>query len=158
MKWRPFTVAAALSCLLAAAVAACWLRSYWVYDQVSCGSTPDGYQCAWKSYNASFQFPSWPPGIPKGASSVLLTSFGKVLLRRAVYSEEPLRGTAPRGYGWSSDDNAIPSFSYFYAVTGDMSRGVAVCIASASRPPCASSDARSTMKEQPSNNGMQASA
>ncbi len=122
MKQRLFTVAAALSSLLAVGVAAFWVRSYWVYDQVSCGSMPDGYQCAWESYGASFQFPRWPPGIPKGASGAVLTCFGKVLLEQAVYSEEPLRGKTSRGYGWSSDDNVIPSFSYFYAVTGDMSR------------------------------------
>lgn len=39
----------------------------------------------------------------------------------APYSEEPLPGTGAHGYGWSSDDNAIPSFSYLYAVTGVMS-------------------------------------
>jgi hypothetical protein len=118
MKGRLFTVAAALSCLLAIGVAASWVRSYWVYDQVSCGS--NSYQCAWMSYGASFQFPRWPPGIPEGASSAVLTCFGKVLLQQAVYSEEPPPGTGSRGYGWSSDPNVIPSFSYFYAVTGDM--------------------------------------
>jgi len=119
MKRRLFTIAAALSCLLAIAVAVSWVRSYWVYDQVSCGSAGDRYQCAWKSYDASFQFPGWPPGIPKGASGAVLTSFGKILLEQAIHGEEPLRGTA-HGYGWSSDDNVIPSFSYFHAVTGDM--------------------------------------
>ncbi len=122
MKRRLFTVVAALSCLLAAGVAASWARSYWVYDQVSCSPVPDRYQCAWRSYGASFQFSSWPPGIPKGASGAVLTCFGKILLEQAVYSEEPVRGTASHGYGWSSDDNVIPSFSYFYAVTGDMNR------------------------------------
>jgi hypothetical protein len=122
MKRRLFTVAAALSCLLAVGVAASWVRSYWVYDQVSCGSMQDGHQCAWESYGASSQFVRWPPGIPKGASGMVLTCFGKVLLEQAIYNEEPLRRTASRGYGWSSDDNVIPSFSYFYAVTGDMTR------------------------------------
>jgi hypothetical protein len=119
MKRRLFTVAAALSCLLALGVTASWVRSYWVYDQVSCGST-ERYGCAWSSYGALFPFPRWPPGIPKGASSAVLTCFGKVLLQQAVYIEEPLRGTASDSYGWSSDDNVIPSFGYFYAVTGDM--------------------------------------
>ena len=121
MKRRLFTFAAALSCLLAAAVTASWLRSYWVYDQVSCGSIPDRYRCTWRSYDASFDFPRWPPGIPKEASSAVLTCFGKVLFQQGVYSEQPLPGMASHGYGRSSDDNAIPSFSYFYAVTGDMS-------------------------------------
>jgi hypothetical protein len=119
MKRRLFTVAAALSCLLAVGVAASWVRSYWVYDQVSCGSVLDRFQCAWRSYGASFQFPGWPPGIPKGASGAVLTSFGKILLKQAIHSEEPLRGTA-HGYAWSSDENVIPSFSYFYAITGSM--------------------------------------
>ena len=123
MKRRLFTIAAALSCLLGIAAAASWVRSYWVYDQVSCGYAFDRDQCAWKSYSASFRFTGWPPGIPKGASGAVLTSFGKILLQHAVYSEEPLQGATSHGYGWSSDDNAIPRFSYFYAVTGDMSRG-----------------------------------
>ena len=119
MKWRLFTVAAALSCLLAVGVAACWVRSYRVYDQVSCACVLDRFQCAWKSYDASFQFPAWPPSIPTGASGAALTAFGKILLKQAIHSEEPLRGTA-HGYGWSSDDNVIPSFSYFHAITGSM--------------------------------------
>ena len=122
MKRRLFTIAVGLSCLLGIGTAASWARSYWVYDQVSCGYAPYSDQCAWKSYSASFQFAGWPPGIPKGASSAVLTSFGKILLQHAVYSEEPLRGVSPHGYGWSSDDNVIPRFSYFYAVTGDMNR------------------------------------
>jgi len=47
---------------------------------------------------------------------------GKILLQQAVYDDEPLPAMAARGYGWSSDENVIPSFSYFHAVTGDMSR------------------------------------
>jgi hypothetical protein len=93
-----------------------------VYDQLSCGSPSDRYRCTWKSYGAAFQFPRWPPAIPDGAWGALLTSFGKILLREAVYSEEPLPAAGARGYGWSSDSNIIPSFSYFYAVTGDMTR------------------------------------
>jgi hypothetical protein len=122
VKRRLFTVAAALSCLLAVAVTASWLRSYWVYDQVACGSAGDRYPCAWKSYDASFQFSRWPPGIPKGASGAVLTSFGKVLFQQALYSEEPVRETASRGYAWSSDGNVIPSFSYLQVVAGDMNR------------------------------------
>jgi hypothetical protein len=52
----------------------------------------------------------------------VLTSFGKILLKQAVYSEDPLPATGAQGQGWYSDDNAIPSFSYFHAVTGDMTR------------------------------------
>jgi len=121
MKWRLFSIAAVLSCVLGVGVAASWLRSYWVYDQISCGSALDRHQCVWKSYSASFQFPRWPPGIPEGGSVALLTSFGKVLLQRAVYSDG-VPGGSSQGYGWSSDDNVIPSFSYFRAVTGDMNR------------------------------------
>jgi hypothetical protein len=116
MKRRLFTVAAALSCLLALASAASWLRSYWVYDQLSCGA----YGCAWQSYDASFRFPRWPPGIPQGATSAALTAFGKIQLKQAVHHGKALPATVAGGYGWSSDHNAIPSFSYFYAVTGDM--------------------------------------
>jgi hypothetical protein len=111
-----------MSCLLAAVVTADWARSYRVYDQLSCGSTSERYRCAWKSYAASFHFPAWPPGIPKEASSAVLTSSGNVLLQQAVYIEQPLGETGAHGYAWSSDDSAAPGFSYFYAVTGDMSR------------------------------------
>jgi hypothetical protein len=120
MKGRLFTVAAMLSCLLAVGAATSWVRSYWVYDQLSCDSTLD--RCTWKSYDASFQFPRWPPGVPEGASRAALICFGQIFLEQAAYSEEPLPMKAPAGYGWSSDENAIPSFSYFHAVTGDMSR------------------------------------
>jgi hypothetical protein len=123
MTGRLFTVAAVLSGLLAAGAAASWARSYLVYDQVSCGSVTDRYPCGWKSYDASFAFPRWPPGIPEGAWGAALTCYGKVLLEQAVYREDPLPGTTARGYGWASDENVIPSFSYFYAVTGDMTRG-----------------------------------
>ncbi len=122
MKRRLFTVAAMLSCLLAVGTAISWVRSYSVYDQLSCGPVPDRYRCTWKSYGASFRFPRWPPGMPEGTSGAVLMCCGKILLERAVYSEEPLPGTGPRGYGWSSDENVIPSFSYFYATTGDMNR------------------------------------
>ena len=120
MKRRLLAIAAALSCLLAVGAAASWVRSYWAYDQVSCGSVSDRFRCGWESYEASFQFPRWPPGIPKGASGTAVTSLGKVLLQQAAYSEEPLPGAASRGYGWSSDENVIPSFGYLHAVTGDM--------------------------------------
>jgi hypothetical protein len=122
MKRRLFTVAAMLACLLAVGVATSWVLSYSVYYQLSCGSGLDRYRCTWKSYGASFQFPRWPPGIPEGASRAVLICFGKILLEQASYSEEPLPAMASRGYGWSSDENVIPNFSYFHAVTADMSR------------------------------------
>jgi hypothetical protein len=118
MARRLFRIAGILSGVIALAVAASWVRSYWVYDQISCGHQ----QCAWTSYSAPFEFTRWPPAIPEGASSALLTSFGKISLRQAVYSEEPRLDASSRGYGWSSDENVIPSFSYSYAVTSDMSR------------------------------------
>ena len=122
MKQRFFVVVAILSCLLAAGAATSWVRSYSVYDQMSCGSALEGYRCTWKSYGASFQFPRWPPGIPQGASRAVLICCGKILLEQAVYSEEPVPATRQGGYGWSSDENIIPSFSFFHAVTGDMNR------------------------------------
>ena len=122
MKRRLFALAAALSLLLGVGVAVSWVRSYWVYDQVSYGSALDRHQYAWVSYSASFEFARWPPGIPKGASGAVLTSSGTVLLEDAVYSEEPLGRTSSHGYGWSSDDGVIPGFSYFHAITGDMNR------------------------------------
>ena len=120
MKRHIFTVAAALSCLLALAAAASWVRSYWVYDVVSCGAASSAYQCTRKAYDSSARFSRWPPGIPLGASSAVLTSFGKLLFQQAVHSDDPLLGAELDSHGWSSDDNAIPSFSYFYAVTRDM--------------------------------------
>lgn len=122
MKPRLFAIVAVLSCLLGAGVAVSWARSYWVYDHVSCGSALDRHQCVWRSYSASYEFQRWPPGIPRGASDAVLVSFGKILLQHADYGEEPVPRASAHGYGWSSDDNVIPSFSYFYAVTGDMTR------------------------------------
>lgn len=122
MKRRLFTIVAFLSCLLAIGVVASWVRSYRVYDQILCGSEVERYPCAWRAYDVSFKFSAWPPGIPKGASSSILTSVGKILFQHAVYSREPLSGISPHGYHWSSDGNVIPSFSFIYAVTGDQSR------------------------------------
>jgi len=118
MKWRLFAGAAVLSALLAAGVAASWVRSYTVYDQLSCGSALD--RCAWNSYDASFPFTRWPPGLPAGASQAVLICFGTISFRQAVHNEEALPATAMRAYGWRSDENTIPGFSYFHAVTGSM--------------------------------------
>ena len=120
MKWHLFTVAAVLSSLLAVGVAASWVRSYTIYDHLSCGSTLDRYRCAWSSYDASFPFTRWPLGIPAGASEAVLICYGKIFFKRATHNDDALPAMAARGYGWSSDENVIPSFSYFYAVTGDM--------------------------------------
>jgi hypothetical protein len=122
LKRRLFTAMAILSCLLALAAAISWVRSYSAYDQLSCDSGRDRYRCTWKSYAPSFRFSRWPPGIPEGASGATLICYGKISLAQAVYSEVPVSVTGTRGYGWSSDENVIPSFSYFYAVTGDMTR------------------------------------
>jgi hypothetical protein len=122
MKRRLFTVAAILSCVLALGAVTSWVRSYSVYDQLSCGSGPDLFRCTWKSYGVPFEFSRWPPGIPESASRAALICFGKIFFRQGMYRNEPLPATGPHGYGWSSDDNVIPSFSYFYAVTGDMTR------------------------------------
>jgi len=120
MKWHLSTVAAILSSLLAVVVATSWVRSYTVYDHLSCGSALDRYRCTWNTYGTSFPFTRWPLGIPAGASQAVLICYGKILLEQAVHNEEALPAKALRGYGWSSDENVIPSFSYFYAVTGDM--------------------------------------
>jgi hypothetical protein len=116
---RLFAAAAVLSLLLAIAAAASWVRSYWTYDQVSCGAADLG-GCEWKSYDASFPFPRWPPGMPAGASSAVLICFGKILLQQSTYSAQST-GAPWRGYAWSSDANILPTFSYLHAVTGDMS-------------------------------------
>ena len=133
MKWRLFSIAAVLSCVLGVGVTASWIRSYWVYDQVSCGSALGRHPCAWTSYSASFQAPRWPPAIPERASAALFTSFGKVLLQHAVYRDGVPAGS-PQGYGWSSDKNIIPSFSYFHAVTGDMNRNGQWAVRQATAP------------------------
>ena len=78
-----------MSLLLAVAVAASWVRSYWVFDRVSCAS----YRCTWESFDARVQFSRWPPGMPLAASG--------------------------QRWGWASDENVIPSFSYLQAVTAD---------------------------------------
>jgi hypothetical protein len=120
VKPRLFTVAAILSSLLALGTAVSWVRSYWVYDFVSCGSASGRYPCNWNSYGTSFRFSRWPPGIPQGASSAVVVSYGKILFQQAVHGEEPLSGMPLQAYSWSSDDNVIPSLSYSYAATRDM--------------------------------------
>lgn len=113
---RLFTLAAALSVLLAFGVTASWVRSYWVFDRVSCAS----YRCTWESFDARLQFSRWPPGMPRGASSAVLASSGKIFVERRTYYSEPLAHS--KGWSWASDDSVIPSFSYLEAVTGDVAR------------------------------------
>jgi hypothetical protein len=114
---RLFTLATILSLLLAAAATAAWVRSYWVYDRVSCAS----YRCTWESFDARLQFSRWPPAMPGGASSAVLASSGKIFVERRIYHSEPLAASGQR-WGWASDENVIPSFSYLQAVTADMTR------------------------------------
>jgi hypothetical protein len=120
MKRHFLTVAAILSSLLALGVATSWVRSYTLYDHVGCGSALDAYRCSWNSYSASFPFTRWPPAIPAAASRAVLISDGKIFFQQAVHNQEALPATAMGGYGWSSDANVVPSFSYFHAVTGAM--------------------------------------
>jgi hypothetical protein len=123
MKKRLLNVATILSALLALAAAASWARSYRVYDEFSCGYATERHRCAWQAYAASFQFSRWPPGIPEGASGVVLICFGKIFMQQGVYSNVPLQSMPPlTAHTWASDSNVIPSFSYFQAVTGDMTR------------------------------------
>jgi hypothetical protein len=120
MKRRAFTIAAILSSLMAVAVAIAWARSYWIHDQVSCGSVPGPFSCALDAHEASFAPSSWPPPVPVIATLDVLTSAGKILLRQRVHHEGMLPPPGARGHGWSSDDNVIPNFSYLEATTGDM--------------------------------------
>ena len=120
MRQRTFAALSSVSCLFLLVATASWIRSYWVYDQVAFGSFP-GRRWAWTAYSDSYPFAGWPPATPKGASLSLLTCFGKLFFHETLYHDDAGRGPAARGHGWASDDNVIPSFSYFYAVTGDMS-------------------------------------
>jgi len=90
-----------------------------VYDQVSCGSAGDSLsmrlEVLWRLVPV-FALAARHPKEPRGA---VLTSFGKILLEQAIHARN-LRAGRRSGYGWSSDDNVIPSFSYFHAVTDDM--------------------------------------
>ena len=120
MRPRTFAALSSVSCLFLLVASASWVRSYWVYDQVAFGSFPDG-RWTWTAYAASYPFAGWPPATPKGASFTFLSCFGKLYFHETLFHEDAGRGPAARGHVWASDDNIIPSFSYFYAVTGDMS-------------------------------------
>lgn len=116
---RLFAIAAALSCLIALAAAASWIRSYQVLDRVSCS---ERLRCAWESYDRDFQFQRWPPGMRRNASRAALSAFGKIFLEQRSYRSEPLAGAATAASGWASDGDVIPSFSYFHAITADGTR------------------------------------
>ena len=119
-KHRVLTSASLISLAVLAVVATSWIRSYWVYDQVSCRTDQGVRGCHWQTYSASYPFTSWPPSLPEGTSIGVLICFGKIYFRENVHGDQ-LPAPRPRGFAWASDSNAIPSFSYFYAVTGDMS-------------------------------------
>lgn len=113
---RLFTLLASVSLVLALGVSASWVRSYRVIDRVSCAS----YSCAWQSFDTRLEFSRWPPALPRGATTALLASSGKISFERRVYHSEPLASAS--GWGWASDDNVIPSFAYLQVVTADMTR------------------------------------
>lgn len=114
---RLFTLLAAVSLLLALGVGASWVRSYRVYDRLSCAS----YRCGWESFDARAEFSRWPPAMPRGATTALLAASGKILVERRLYYSEPLASSS-KGWGWASDDNVIPSFAYLQVVTADVTR------------------------------------
>ena len=120
MKRRSLAAISLVSALFLCAVVASWIRSYWVYDQVAFGAFAHG-RWAWSAYSASYPFARWPPAVPQGASHTLLTCFGKIYFHGTVYHGDSQRGVAAPGRTWASDDNILPSFSYLYAVTSDMS-------------------------------------
>jgi hypothetical protein len=121
MKRRTaIAVVSRVSSVLLLLAAASWMRSYFAYDQVSFGRFADG-RWAWTAFSPSHPFTRWPPAAPKGASHTLLTCAGKIFGHESVYHGDGERLAAARGHGWASDDNVIPSFSYFYAATGDVS-------------------------------------
>ena len=120
MRRRLLGITSALSTLACLGVLASWVRSYRVYDQVACADTLAAHSCSWNAYPSAHQFTRWPPAAPEGAVGTVLTSLGKVSVSWNSYSAAPHRSAW--GYGWRSDTNIIPSFSYFYAKTGDMVR------------------------------------
>jgi len=113
-------VVSRVSSVLLLLAAASWMRSYFAYDQIAFGTFAGG-RWAWTAYSPSYSYTRWPPEVPKGASLTLLTCFGKIYLHETTYHREGERLAAPHDHGWASDGNIIPSFSYFYAVTRDMS-------------------------------------
>ena len=120
MKRRAFAASSSLSCVLLLLTTASWIRSYWVYDQVAFGSFARS-RWNWTAYSHSHLFPRWPPAEPNGASLTFLVCFGKLYVHETLYhaDTEPLAGS--RDHVWASDDNIIPTLSYGYAVTRDMS-------------------------------------
>jgi hypothetical protein len=101
-------------------VAALWVRSYWIYDELSYGADRVP-RFQWTAYPAAHDFRRWPPAPPPGATHTLLTCFGKVFYREDVY-DPAARGGGAVGRAWASDENVLPSFSYSRVETGDMTR------------------------------------
>lgn len=116
---RILTAVSLISLIALAVVATSWIRSYWVYDQLSCGSDQGLRGCRWQAYSAAYNFPGWPPELPEGTSVGVLICFGKIFLRGNRHTDL-LPADHSRPFAWASDSNAIPSFSYLYAVTGAM--------------------------------------
>ena len=110
------TITVGVSAALLAAVLALWLRSYWIYDQGYWGT--NGW--TWVPYPKAYPFSRWPPAAPDGTVWKVLTVGGKLVFNGKSYREAPYR-SAP-GSGWQSDSNIIPSFSYLYVTTMDMTR------------------------------------
>jgi hypothetical protein len=113
---RALNIASAVAAVMLLGLFSGWIRSYWIYDQISWGAK--GW--AWMPYPATHMFSKWPPAAPEGTVGVFLITRGELYLNSYSYSAARL--TASHGHAWRSDDNIIPSFSYFYAKTGDMER------------------------------------
>jgi hypothetical protein len=93
-----------------------WIRSYWIYDQVSWGAGG----LTWAAYPKAQEFSRWPPAAPESTGWSLLVTRGELYFDSHSHSDAQL--TSVYGRGWRSDDNVIPSFSYFYGKTGDKKR------------------------------------
>ena len=119
MRRRTFAVVCIVSSAFLLLAATSWIRSYRVYDELAFGTFEHG-RWARTAYSASHPFTRWPPAAPKGASFTLLTCVGKLYFHETVHHSDRERRAAARDQAWASDDNIIPSFSYFYTVTGDM--------------------------------------
>jgi hypothetical protein len=90
-----------------------------VHDHLSCGSALDGDRCAWNSYDRSFAFTRWPPGIPAGASRAALIFDGKILFSQAAHGKDALPATGAPNFG-----SALGFGGAFRVAAGNVANGL----------------------------------
>jgi hypothetical protein len=122
VKRRLFAIASALSFILFLAVCLLWIRSHAAIDIVCVGRQDAGgiriEHFDWDRYPYGS---GWPPPKPAWARLTVLSFSGKLRVAESSQLAEPTRRA--RISSWSSDDNIVPSFSYWHSVSPDIRGG-----------------------------------